>query len=480
MPANSDRRIITSQRVVLPDPTRPDGLTVGPAAITLNGHTIEAVETRTGVTPSDAPGSPPVTDFGEHLITPAFNNAHTHVALVGLRGAVSSTVARGNMVEELFYVWEKRLTADDVRALARMGAYECLLSGVGTVWDHYFFADAMVAGLRDVGIGGVIGPALQDRSGPGVPQWEAQLDATERLAQDPSLAADGLAVAVAPHATDTVSADLWRSAADLAQRLNLPVHSHCAQSLEELARRHDEDGCSPVQWLKRLGVLDKAPATLLVHMLYASDPDLKMLDAERHVLGLCPYSQLQFGFPAPLDRWEKLGLPWLVATDAAASNDSMNVQKEMRWAGGWRTAPLSASAEFEAFARDGDLAAANRLWDRRKAEHETSDVTSTPERLLRSVWDVPGKLHPTHRTGVIAPGAVANFAIWDAGHPSMWPGTDLLRALAYNDTTGALHAMIVAGRDRGTAGAFAQSIVQSTDYQDARAEADQRLKALTR
>jgi len=471
---------IVSRRVVLPRDGEADRLDVVPAAVLVEGHMITRVDRMQGSDPAEhaATWGVDVIDVGDKLVTPAFINAHTHVALVGLRGGVESQVARGNMVEDLFYDWEHHLTPEDVRAFSRVGAYECLLHGTGLVWDHYWHADALVAAFRDTGLGAIVGPALQDRSGPGVPWVEAQLDATRRLAQDPTLAADGIAIAVAPHATDTVSAKLWQECAHISHDFEIPIHAHCAQSLEELERRWAEDGCSPVGWLKRIGIIDEAARLLLVHMLYASEPDLGSLDPQRHFLGMCPYSQLQFGFPAPLLHWDSFGLRFVTATDAACSNDSMNVQKELRWAGGWRNAPVGASAEFNRFAEGGDIGAAREFWAARRERHTVGEALAHPHRLLASVWSDPGKLHPGLPCGVLASGTLANVLIWDTDHPSFWPATDPLRALAYGDTTPAIHAMWVAGKPIGTAGDFARSLVQSDEYREARKEAEERLAVL--
>ena len=466
---------ITSQRVALPCGSDPDRLEVCAARIVVEGHRVLSVSR------DSHPATDEETeayDFGDHLVTPAFINAHTHLALVGLRGSVGSEVARGNMVEELFYGWERRLTADDIRALARMGAYECLLSGTGMVWDHYFHADALVGALRDTGLGGVVCPTLQDRSGPGVPQWEEQLDATVRLANDPSLTPDAIGVGLGPHATDTVSAELWQRCVELARAHGLPIHAHCAQSLEEFERRYDEDGCSPVEWLQRLGVLDQAPSLLLVHMLYVSRHDLERLAPDRHRLGLCPYSQMAFAFPAPVHLWHAMGLRWITATDAAASNDSMSLQKELRWIGGSRNAAIASSGAFDAFARSGSMDRARELWALRGQRHDAGAQIAHPQRLMASVWAEPGRLHPRMKAGAIAPGQLANLVVWDTDHPSMWPTTDPLRALAYNDTGAAIEAMWVAGRPIGQRGSFAQSIRESDSYREARQEADERLRAL--
>jgi len=451
-----------------------DELVVVPAWIDIEGETIVAVHTEA---PADDPSIGWV-DYGEQLITPAFINAHTHVALGVMRGMNVEAATAGNMVEDLFFTFESRLEPEDVAAFGRMGAYESLLQGVGLVWDHYYEVDALVSALRETGISAVVAPTLQDLAGPGAADWERQLDATIRLQADAELKRDGIFLALGPHATDTVSAELWARVVEASERHDLPVHAHLAQSVEEYERAQERHGCSPVAWLKRLGVLDLAPGAVFAHLLYASSDDLQLLTPERHRPVFCPYSQLVFGFPAPMLKWEMQGLDWLVATDCSANNDSMNVQKELRYCAGQRSAGVVFSDAYQRFMDSGGTDGARDVWEARMRSYREGNPAAQTSRLLSRVWAAPGRAHPGMRAGVIQGGALANLLVWDTEHPSLWPNEDLLRVIAMGDTTGAIHAMYVAGRSVGEAGDFHRSIRESEAYREAHREAEKRLAAV--
>mgnify|MGYP002036196831 CR=1 FL=1 len=319
---NFETMRITSDNVVLPSGT--GGLRIGPATITIDGHAITQVEEGIAETAND------VTSLTGMLVAPAFVNAHTHLALSCLRGIGGLAAYRGNVVEEVYFPIEQELTPEDVRAFARVAAIECLLSGTGAVWDHYYHGDAVADACADVGLTAVIAPTLQDLAGPGRKVWREALDLTARIAEDEERQEAGIVAALGPHATDTVSDALWLRARDVAARYNLPIHAHVAQSFEEYARsleRHDE---TPLGRLRRLGCLDDDQRFLLVHGLYVNDDDLKALTPGVHLLGYCPYSQLQFAFPAALHAWRAAGLEIALGTDAGCCNDTMNVQLEVR------------------------------------------------------------------------------------------------------------------------------------------------------
>lgn len=469
-----ERCVIRSERVVLGDGLD-EPFRVVAAEIATRGAWIEEVRELDGngreTTFRNAPPSTVAKriELGERLVCPAFVNAHTHVALNAFRGLTQTNDLRGNMVEGLFYRLEESLSAEDVRAFARMGAYECLRHGVGLVWDHYYGGTELAAAFADVGLPAVVAPTLQDRGGPGVSQCQKQLDDTLSLTAQ-SWADRQIYAALGPHATDTVSPDLWRRVAELAGEHELVVHAHVAQSREEYERVQVRDGCSPVELLARTGVLE-VPRALLVHAIYTSSDDLNLLDSERHVLGYCPLSQSQFAFPASVTSWMGVQLPWIVATDCAPSNDAMNVQRELAVTAASRGMLTTGSDAMRAFQRHGSLESAQRVNARRQHDLDAAHVLGDPSFLLSRVWALAGRIHPRVEAGVISAGALANLLVLDPSNPVFWPGGDVLRVLAYADIGSAIEATMIAGSFRRR-----DSTEDDALYRQHRDEADRRLR----
>lgn len=466
------RRRLTSQRTVRVGAG--GALEVRPACVDLEGARIVAVHDA----PESAPPPPAgavVEELGERLLSPAFIDAHTHIALTALRGLSVPEDADRNFVEDFFFRIETAMSAEDVRAFARMGAYEAILNGTALVWDHYYRPSAMVAALREVGLSAVLAPTLQDVAGPGVAQLEASLAATIAIGEDAALADAGVFAAFGPHATDTVSPTLLLRVAGLAERHGLPVHVHVAQSLDEVERVHARHGLSPYGLLAESGLYDAAPRTLLIHNIFATEAELAALPGERVVLGFCPNSKQIFAYLPDVGAWQRAGLPWFVGTDCAASNDAANVQRDLRATAGLRTAGLATSAAHRAFVAEGGVERARAAWEERARARAATRWLGDPSALLARVWGVPGGLHPAFRAGVIEAGALANLCVWDVEHPSFWPGKDPLQALAMSDTTGALYNVMSAGRWLGEHGRYHASVVGGDAYREARVEATRRL-----
>lgn len=479
--------VLYSDRVLSPgqfDRPEPDKPELVSAALDIRGASITAIHWNVTLPEARALArarEADFHDFGAQVITPAFVNAHTHLALGFLRASEPGPAGSDNMVERLFFEVERRLEPDDVRAFVRMGAYESLLNGVGMVWDHYYFADSVIEGLLDTGLSAVVAPTLQDLAGPGQDHWRSQLEATRRLAVDDSLRQRGLFAALGPHATDTVSIDLWQRSAALAEELELPFHAHAAQSLEEVERAWERHGFSPVAWLSSLGIFEQIPRTLLTHCLFTSRRELEALDPARVAIAFCPCSQKVFGFAADPSRFSDAGLEWIVATDTSAGNDSMNLQKELKSVAELRTTGISSGPTWQEFFDSNSLEAARRAWAERQRRFHRHQHLAEPQALLDRVWGAPGALHPHVRVGRIEVGALANLAVWRTDDPSFWPCPDarnLLGRLAMSDTSSALHALVIAGRMIGEPGDLRRSLVDSPQYQAALEEAERRRRAV--
>src|SRR5437588_264844 len=101
---------------------------------------------------------------------------------------------------------------------------------------------------------------------------------------------------VSPHAPYTVSEPLYRAVAAFARREALPLAVHLAESREETALVRDgagsfaealrargipvtAHGCSPVEYLLQLGVLERATGWLCIHCVQVDEKDIRALKA---------------------------------------------------------------------------------------------------------------------------------------------------------------------------------------------------------
>ncbi len=287
-----------------------------------------------------------------------------------------------------------------------------------TVWDHYYFGQAVAHAVCDVGLTGVIAPTLQDIGGPFVGRVEEEWATTMLLSTGETgkqWHQKGIVASFGPHATDTVSKELWQRIAAAQTQHGLPLHGHLAQTVDEVVRCQQRHGMTPVGWLDSMGVLATPAAKLWAHAIYMTDADLDTVMQTSSTLVFCPFSQIQFATPAEVVEWKKRGIPWALATDCAASNDSMNLQGEGRWLSTLSAMEPSVRQLQQNYRQSGDVQHLSDLQGLRK--QHVLDHTVSSDALLDAMWTTPGKLHSQLPVGQIAEGSLANFAIWNSEHP---------------------------------------------------------------
>ncbi len=393
-------------------------------------------------------------DFGDAPLTPAWVNGHVHLAMAPLRGIGDQLARAGNLVEDVFFRVEKHFTAADVRAFARIGAIENVLSGTGEVWDHYYFAEEVAEALVEVGLPGTVASTIQDRGGPFGVIADQAIEETLKIHESPRFRRSGVRAALGPHASDTVSDGLFARIVDVARERSLPVHMHLAQSLDEY-RRIDPRGSFGKDVASRvIDALSGAPL-LFAHGLFLDRAALERLVRARAVLAYCPSSQLQFGVLGPFGEYLELGGAAVLGTDAVASNDAHDVQRELSFASGYGNLRASFGASRLDFFDSASEAGAKKLDEQRAIE---AHFRGTRTSILLALAFGEGLCGLDGRPRGMRVGAEANFQVFDPRAPELYPEDDLPRRLAYGNTNLALSAMVLRGKviesDRGPRGAF--------------------------
>ena len=312
------------------------------------------------------PGNPLKT-FPDAALLPGLVNVHSHLEL---------TVLRGYLEGLDFWRWIRTLTRTkyevlnehDILTSALLGAIEAVRAGVTTVADPMDIGVSLDAVLA-TGLRGVL---YQEVFSPKPEEAEQALESVKRkmvllesrLARWPqearlqASALDGsgdvarrrerVTLGVSPHALFTVSAPLFQKAARFAQERNYPVCIHAAESEAETELVRDGSGpmmesyrqrgigwnppqTSPIAYLRDLGILN--PGTLLVHCIRLESSDYETLSKQGVCVAHCPKSnaRLRHGWmnlKALREHCISIGL----GTDSVASNNSMDLFEEMRFA----------------------------------------------------------------------------------------------------------------------------------------------------
>jgi cytosine/adenosine deaminase-related metal-dependent hydrolase len=290
-------------------------------------------------------GDPPEPgrDLGGAVVTPGFVNTHHHLYQC-LTRARAQQADLFTWLRELYPVWA-RIDEEMEYAAARTGLAELALSGCSTVFDHHYVFPPGVSGLieaelraaRELGVRIVASRGSMDlgESDGGLPPDELaeELDAvladTERLA---ALAdGDRLQIAVAPCSPFSVTTRLMEESAGLARRLGLLLHTHLAETIEEEAYCRELYGCTPVEYLERVGWL--AEDVWCAHCVHLSQAEVGRFAAEGVGVAHCPTSNLRLGAGiAPVRQMLDAGVPVGLGVDGSASYERGDLFLEVKQA----------------------------------------------------------------------------------------------------------------------------------------------------
>jgi len=281
------------------------------------------------------------------LATPGLVNCHHHFYQWITRGLAQQSTLFEWLVE-LYPIWV-RLDAELEHAAARAALAGLALSGCTTTVDHHYvfpraggdLLEAEIEAARQIGLRfhACRGSMDLGRSRGGLPPDEAVEDLDSILAataaaidryHDASSSAM-LRIGVAPCSPFSVSEQLMRESAELARTRGVRLHTHLAETVEEKSFCQERFGCTPAEYLDRLGWL--ADDVWLAHCVHLAPEAVTRFAATGTGVAHCPSSNGRLGAGiAPVADLLAGGAPVGLGVDGAASNESGQMLSEMRQA----------------------------------------------------------------------------------------------------------------------------------------------------
>jgi cytosine/adenosine deaminase-related metal-dependent hydrolase len=229
-----------------------------------------------------------------------------------------------------------------------VGLAELALGGCTTTTDHLYVAPrgggdlwtAEITAAREVGLRfhptrGSMTVSEKDGGLPpdSVVQDDDQVLAdSERLVKlhhDPSFGAM-VRVALAPCSPFSVSPGLMKRTAELAEKLDVRLHTHLAEDPDEDTYCLEKFGRRPVEQFAEVGWLTSR--AWVAHCIYPNDAEVARLGAAGVGVAHCPSSNMLIGGGgfAPVREFRAAGVPVGLGCDGSASTDSASLWIESR------------------------------------------------------------------------------------------------------------------------------------------------------
>ncbi len=288
-------------------------------------------------------------DAREHVLLPGLINTHHHFYQT-LTRAWAPVVNQPLFpwLKTLYPVWA-RLTPEKLALASKVALAELLLSGCSTAADHHYLfpggleqaIDVQVEVVRELGMRAMLtrgSMSLGEADGGLPPQHtvqsgEAILADSQRLVGRYHQRGDGaqIQIALAPCSPFSVTQDIMRASAELAEQLDVRLHTHLAETLDEEDFCLRQFGLRTVDYLDSVGWL--GPRTWLAHGIHFNAEEIARLGAAGTGICHCPSSNMRLASGiCPSVELEAAGAPLGLGVDGSASNDASNLLLEARQA----------------------------------------------------------------------------------------------------------------------------------------------------
>src|ERR1700719_2074293 len=288
-----------------------------------------------------------VFDASAHVVLPGLINTHHHFYQT-LTRAVPAAMDRELFpwMQALYPVWAG-LTPKALELGVTVAMSELMLSGCTTTTDHHYVfpagleesVDIEVAVAQRLGL-----RVLLTRGSMNLSQRDGGLPPDSVVQDEDTILADServvgkyhqrgedamVQIALAPCSPFSVTTSLMKKTAELADKLDVRLHTHLAETEDENRFCEQIHNCRPLDYLEQCGWLNSR--TWLAHGIHFNAAEMKRLGKAGTTISHCACSnQILASGCCPVCDMEEAGVKISLRVDGAGSNDGSNLMQEVR------------------------------------------------------------------------------------------------------------------------------------------------------
>lgn len=259
-------------------------------------------------------------DANGNLVMPGFKNAHTHSGMTFLRSAADD-MKLGDWLTQQIFPREALLTPDDVYIATKLAILEYLTSGVTAVCEMYLMPEVIAKAMEESGMRCVQCGGMNNFS----QSLELQRKWFKELNKENSLTSYRLGL----HAEYTTSKELLEQTAALAKEFKAPVYLHNSETEAEVQGCKDRyNGLTPTEALDEMGMFEYGGT--FFHGVHVTDHDMEIMKKHDIAVVTNPASNVKLASGiAPIEKYLKEGITLGIGTDGPASNNCLDMFREM-------------------------------------------------------------------------------------------------------------------------------------------------------
>lgn len=258
-------------------------------------------------------------DCEGNLLMPGFKDAHTHSGMTLLRSYADDLPLNDWLNQQVFPV-EAKLTDEDIYELTKLAVLEYLTSGITAVFDMYLTPYSIYKAFDEMGMRGV------------------QVGGVNNFSQSPELLEEYYlklngksplqSFRLGFHAEYTCSKELLMKISEIAHKYKEPVFTHLSETKAEVEGCRERYGMTPVAFLDSLGMFDYGGGGY--HCVHVTEEDIAIMKKRGMYAVSNPGSNTKLASGiAPITQFLEEGVPVALGTDGPASNNCLDMFREM-------------------------------------------------------------------------------------------------------------------------------------------------------
>ena len=366
-------------------------------------------------------------DCEGNLLMPGFKNAHTHSGMTLLRSYADDLPLQDWLQKQIFPV-EAKLDGEKIYHLTKLAVLEYLTSGVTAIFDMYLTPQTVGSACADMGMRCVQVGALNN--------FSQSLELVEQMYQSLNNGNPLLSYFIGFHAEYTCSRELLEGIAALSHKYKAPVYTHLAETKAEVEGCKERHGVTPAVLLDQLGIYDYGGGGY--HCVHMTDEDMDVFAKHKLSVVTNPGSNTKLASGiAPISEYLKRGINVAIGTDGPASNNCLDMFREMFLVTG-----LAKLREMDASAVEaGEVL--------KMATVNGSRAMNLPE------------------TDTLSAGKLADLIMIDLHQPNMQPINNIPKNIVYSGSKQNIKLTMIHGKILYENGRFASSIDAEKIYRKA-------------
>jgi 5-methylthioadenosine/S-adenosylhomocysteine deaminase len=355
-------------------------------------------------------------DARKKAVLPGLVNAHSHLPMSLFRGLADDLPFSDWLNKYILPLEGRVVNAEFVKLGTELSLLEALLSGTTQIYDMYFFEDEIAEVVDRVGARAVLGENVFDYEAPDNKgrtgnDWKILDRMVERYKGHPRITPF-----IAPHAPYSCSDDTIRKVMSYAEAKKLWIGMHVSETRPEVEASLKQYGKSPVERLYELGMMKLH--CVFAHGVHLSDHDISLLKKCDTAVVNNPECNMKLGSGiAPITRLIAQGITVALGTDGPASNNDLNMFKEM------------------------DVAAKAQKY----AQSDNTAMTAATA-LKMATWNGAKAFQQLNELGSLEVGKRADFIVVDLEVPNLQPLHDVVSQLVYAASGSEVETVVVDGK----------------------------------